>query len=73
MRLHKIFCPHDARKMAEHATKFEALPLTEPVITAQYPEFDGDMAELYELAERIFAELARIDDIAVTQALVTDA
>lgn len=53
-KLRRIWSPEDFRKLQEHAAKFEGLPAMEPVIGAQYPAHDGDMAELEELADRIF-------------------
>lgn len=61
--LRRIWSPEDFRKLQEHAAKFEGLPATEPVIGAQYPTHDGDMAELEELADKVIAAYGELPEI----------
>lgn len=39
--------------------QFNDLPLLSPIPSVMYPDFDGDMAELHELADRVFCYPAR--------------
>jgi hypothetical protein len=39
--------------------KFEDLPMIPPVTSYMYPQHDGDMEELAELADRVFCYPAR--------------
>jgi hypothetical protein len=55
--LRRIFGPDDARRIAEHAAKFEALPAMAPVPGAFMPDEDGDIAQIRELIASIFGEL----------------
>lgn len=42
-------------RVAEHARKWADLPVIGPVVSALFPVDDGDIAQLEELADRIFA------------------
>lgn len=63
-KLRRIWSPEDFRKLQEHAAKFEGLPAMDPVIGAQYPTHDGDMAELEELADKVIAAYGDLPEIA---------
>lgn len=39
--------------------KFDDLPLIPPITSVMYPQHDGDMAELRELADRVLSYSAR--------------
>lgn len=43
-----------ADKIAAHMRKFADLPVIGPVVSALFPDADGDVAQIEELIDRIF-------------------